>query len=113
MIVREAYRDVTHSVCSDHWHGHKPLPSDAPALGEVQDARNLGACECCADYVLRETTGAHWPGILPWRDRETPRGKGYATEEEAREDMVRILTDYAARVGGNTQPSFKVVWRGT
>lgn len=46
MIVREAYRDVRHRVCRDHWHGDLPLPEDAPPLGPVEDARDTG-CEWC------------------------------------------------------------------
>lgn len=49
MVVAEAYRlNITHVVCRDHWHGRKPMPSDAPALGRVEDARNHGGCEFCA-----------------------------------------------------------------
>lgn len=51
MIVREAYRAVEHAVCRDHYHGHKPLPTDAPVLGQVQDARDDVPCEFCPDDI--------------------------------------------------------------
>lgn len=48
MIVREGYRNRTHVVCRDHWHGRKALPADAPSLGPVEDARESGRCEFCS-----------------------------------------------------------------
>lgn len=48
MIVREAYRDVTHSICRAHYNEIKPAPNGAPALGPVEDARDLEPCEFCA-----------------------------------------------------------------
>jgi len=41
MIVREAYRDVTHRVCRDHY----ATVTDV-SLGPIQDARDHG-CEWC------------------------------------------------------------------
>ena len=46
MIVREAYRDVTHRICRDHYSGVKSLPANAPPLGPVEDARDTG-CQWC------------------------------------------------------------------
>lgn len=55
MIVREAYRNVDHAVCRDHYHGTRPLPADAPVLGPVQDARDDVSCEFCeADALATE-----------------------------------------------------------
>jgi len=47
MIVKEAYRNVEVRVCYAHYCGDKPLPSDAPALGQVQDARDSEGCDFC------------------------------------------------------------------
>lgn len=59
MIVREAYRDVTHAICRRHYDGELPMPCDAPALGPVIDARTVAVqvgpellmvtCEFCDD----------------------------------------------------------------
>lgn len=49
MIVREAYRDTEHIVCREHWDGTLALPSSAPPLGGVRDARDhtRNMCEYC------------------------------------------------------------------
>lgn len=61
MIVREAYRDSTVSICHDHYHERKPLPEDAPALGPVQDARPSACVYCERErlhvYVIEEADG--------------------------------------------------------
>jgi len=46
MNVREAYRMRTVRVCVEHYDGRRPLPSDAPPLGPVEDARARG-CQFC------------------------------------------------------------------
>lgn len=59
MVVKEAYRDRTHSVCRDHY-AHPPI--DAPTLGPVQDARDNQPCEFCPEERYADGEGsAHDP----------------------------------------------------
>lgn len=46
MIIREAYRDVTHTVCRRCYDNP---PDDAPAFGPVESARWGGPCEFCGN----------------------------------------------------------------
>lgn len=57
-------------------------------------------------YILRETTGANWPGILPYRHEGSRYG--YSTRETAEDRARLIVTRYAARYGQGG-PSFVVV----
>lgn len=59
------------------------------------------------DYVLRELTGAHWPGALPWRGPSSRRG--YATAEAAHARAWVVARHYNARHGRGLD--FEVVRR--
>ena len=49
------------------------------------------------DWIIVDHSGAHWPGLLPYRG-ESSR-KGYPTYEAAHSRMVLVLTHYAATRG--------------
>lgn len=63
------------------------------------------------DYVLRDWTNVWWPGALPYRDEGARPGRGYRTEEAARERAYRVMTHYAATHGGTGGPDLRVVTR--
>lgn len=46
---------------------------------------------------LEDLTGAHWPGVLPWRHANSR--KGYATIEDAEDRARHIRHHYAAKHG--------------
>jgi hypothetical protein len=52
------------------------------------------------DYILEDTTRAHWPGVRAWRSRSTAPGRGYHTADDAQRRARQIATDYAAREEG-------------
>ena len=79
MVVREAYRDSTVSICHDHYHERKPLPEDAPALGPVQDARRSASLTGRHGAAGCRHTAAASRGTeeAPWQATPaTPDGRG-------------------------------------
>lgn len=56
-------------------------------------------------YIIIDTTGAHWPGLLPYRGRGS---RGYATWQEAQDRLLRVTAHYAARHGAQGGPSLCV-----
>jgi hypothetical protein len=66
-----------------------------------------------ADYILREVTGASYPGLLPYRGPRSRRGRGYVTRTEAERRRFRVLAHYAAQ-GHSSHPDLRVEprWHG-
>jgi hypothetical protein len=49
------------------------------------------------DYIITDITGAHFPGVLPYRGPSSRRG--YRTREEAETRAREVDAHYAARTG--------------
>lgn len=49
------------------------------------------------DFVLRDATGVHWPGALPWRGPDSKQG--YPTRAAAEERARVVRNAYAAKHG--------------
>jgi len=52
-----------------------------------------------SDYIIEDTTGASWPGRLPYRSFWTPKGRGYRTYEEAERRLFAVDRHYNAKKG--------------
>jgi hypothetical protein len=51
------------------------------------------------DFIIIDRTNVSWPGALPYRSAGTTPGRGYATEEQARERMLAVVEHYNAKYG--------------
>lgn len=49
------------------------------------------------DYIITDATGAHFPGVLPYRGPSSKRG--YRTREEAEARARMVDAHYAAKTG--------------
>jgi hypothetical protein len=58
------------------------------------------------DWIIVETTGARWPGILSFRGPSSRRG--YSSPEEATARLSAVAAHYAAKPGINSYPSLRV-----
>ena len=51
------------------------------------------------DYIITDLTGVRWPGALPYHSASTRRGRGYATEDDARARLNTVVAHYNAKHG--------------
>ncbi len=64
------------------------------------------------DYILQSSTPqVRWPGMLLYRSARTKKGRGYPSLEAAESRRRRILSHYAAAVGGSNGCRLDVVKR--
>jgi hypothetical protein len=49
------------------------------------------------DFVIIDRTNVAWPGALPYRSTDSPRG--YASREDAEERLSEVLCHYNAKCG--------------
>jgi hypothetical protein len=62
------------------------------------------------EFLLLDSTHVRWPGVLPYRDPATRRGRGYATREDA-EARARVVRAHYAATHGCGGPDLRVVER--
>lgn len=107
MIVREAYRDVTHRVCHAHWEaGYLP---DGTPLGRCEDARDRG-CEVCEGQEIPMTREAAIEALVEQDvDRWGESEREASRRQHASRSYGRALNELAnrAELSGNPDPDLR------
>jgi len=70
-----------------------------------------------ADWIIVDLTHLHWPGRPSYPSTDTPRGRGYRTEDEpyARIEQLELASGRMGRDPGShcmNGPELRVVRRG-